>query len=86
MVCPSCLDTFNYIPPFQIHIQTCVESPKIGQKIQRVDQGTVNHLACTLWKGVFIKELQLRSPGRTFGTQILIYVSPEILSIFNSRI
>ncbi|XP_046464289.1 uncharacterized protein LOC124210044 [Daphnia pulex] len=57
LICSFCHELFEDISPFQVHIQTCCSPPGLELK-QKMDQAAMDQLARSLWKSVFLKELQ----------------------------
>uniref|UniRef100_A0A0P6CYP8 Testis-specific chromodomain protein Y 2 n=1 Tax=Daphnia magna TaxID=35525 RepID=A0A0P6CYP8_9CRUS len=57
LICNYCLELFQHIPPFQLHIQTCCAPPRVELK-QKMDQAAMDQLARSLWKEVFLRQLK----------------------------
>ena len=69
MLCQECLEVFHDFGPYQSHILTC-NSPSYIQLKYKVDQVSLDTLACSLWTNVFVKKLKAVPLAHSFSKNI----------------
>ena len=71
LICNFCHEIFQYLSPFQVHMQTCCNQPRELQ--QKMDQFAMDQLARSLWKSVFLKELKSMPISHSISKFYLTY-------------